>query len=134
MKNTIIIIIILIIIIGGSIFLQNSLNSIGEDLSKDLEELKNDVGYEKQKENNNNTNNKLEGKAEIIYDKWEKESKKWAIFVLHEELDRLETALINIKSTIQTEDFKETVKEINYAIFLVDSIKDKEKIKIKNLL
>ena len=127
MKELAIILIILISIICGAFYTQKYLNNTSTIIVNDLEDLKYNIEQE------NITNQELLNKSDTIYKNWEKINKQWSNIVLHEEIDSIETALIRMKIKIKTEQFKELLEEIETSIFLLDHIKEKEKVSLKNI-
>lgn len=127
MKETIIIIVILIIIISGAICTQRFLNSTADTLVSKLEELKNGIEQSKMSEK------EMKVKSDEIYGEWEKINEKWSVIVLHDEIDLIETSLIRMKSKIKTENFEESMEDLDTSIFLVKHIKEKEKTSLKNI-
>ena len=128
-KETLIIIIIVLIIIIGDIGIQNYITKTSDELALQLEELKQKL---ETLEEGKNTE-ELKELSSKIYEDWEKINKKWSIIVIHSELDTIELALIGVKSTIEANELQDTLQEIEKSIFLVEHIKEKEKLKLKNI-
>ena len=128
-KETLIIIIIVLIIIIGDIGIQNYITKTSDELALQLEELKQKL---ETLEEGKNTE-ELKELSSKIYEDWEEINKKWSIIVIHSELDTIELALIGVKSTIEANELQDTLQEIEKSIFLVEHIKEKEKLKLKNI-
>ena len=128
-ETLIIIIIVLIIIIIGDIGIQNYITKTSDELALQLEELKQKL---ETLEEGKNTE-ELKELSSKIYEDWEEINKKWSIIVIHSELDTIELALIGVKSTIEANELQDTLQEIEKSIFLVEHIKEKEKLKLKNI-
>ena len=128
-KETLIIIIIVLIIIIGDIGIQNYITKTSDELALQLEELKQKL---ETLEDGKNTE-ELKELSSKIYEDWEEINKKWSIIVIHSELDTIELALIGVKSTIEANELQDTLQEIEKSIFLVEHIKEKEKLKLKNI-
>ena len=128
-KETLIIITIVFIIIIGNIGIQNYISKTSDELVFQLEDLKDKL------ENIDKTDNieELEGLSVKIYENWEEVNKKWSILVVHSELDLIELALIGVKSTIEANELQDTLQEIEKSIFLVEHIKEKENLRLKNI-
>lgn len=128
-KETLIIVTIVFIIIIGNIGIQNYISKTSDELVFQLEDLKDKL------ENIDETNNMEELKefSVKIYENWEEVNKKWSILVIHSELDLIELALIGVKSTIEANELQDTLQEIEKSIFLVEHIKEKENLKLKNI-
>ena len=129
MKESIIIIVILIIIITGTIFIKKYLDKSGNSIVSELEGLK-----EKVKSNLENENrDEIIQEANRIYEKWQKVEDKWAIIVLHSELDSIETAFIRMKTNLEKGELAASIEGLETAVFLVNHISDTEKFSIKNI-
>ncbi|MDO5555924.1 MAG: DUF4363 family protein [Clostridia bacterium] len=127
MKELIIMIIILLIIFSCAIVTQRFLNNTSDTLSSKLEELKTGIGE------GNMSEEQMKQKSEEIYEEWEDINEKWSVIVLHDEIDLIETSLIRMKSKIETDNFEESMEDLDTSIFLVKHIKEKEKTSLKNI-
>ena len=127
MKEIIMIIIILFIIFSGAFLTQKYLNNTSDELVGKLEDLKMDVKNKVIEEIF------LKEKSDKIYEKWKEIDSKWSIIVLHEEIDLIDTALIRMKSKIETGKIEESIEDIETSIFLLNHIKEKEKTSLKNI-
>lgn len=129
MKEFVIIFIILIIIIGGSLYTDNYLKNSSEELANQLKSLRQKI------QENQDSNNVEELKKEVnnVYNKWEKTEEKWALIVLHSELDLIETSFVRLKAQIEEEALDKSIEEIDAGIFLVNHISEKEKFSLKNV-
>lgn len=125
MKEFIIIFVILIIIIGGAIYTNNYLYNSSQKLVGMLENLKQQV-------EENNTEN-LKQEVDKVYSEWQETEEKWAIIVLHSELDLIETSFVRMKAQIETEELTKSIEEIDASIFLLNHICEKEKFHLKNV-
>ena len=127
MKEALIVITIIIIIIGADLILNNYLKQSSKGLLNSLEELKGKINK------NEEGIKELEVRADKIYHNWNKVEEKWAMLVLHSELDQIETALIKTKSRIKEYNLKDCLEEIETSIFLINHISEKEKFCLKNV-
>lgn len=125
MKETIIIIVILILIFTGAWSTQKYLADTSTILVSKLENLKQNLGEGKQETLNIQTDE--------IYAEWKNVNDKWAVIVLHDELDLIETSLISMKSKIKVGNLDESLEDINTSIFLLNNIIEKEKTCLKNI-
>lgn len=127
MREYIIIVIILILIIGGDIFINKYLENSSQNLIKELQNLQSKI------DDKTYSNEELIKEANDIYDKWHKTDKKWAIIVLHSELDLIETSLIKMKTEIKEENLDIAQEELETSVFLINHISEKEKFCLKNV-
>lgn len=128
MKEIMIIVISLLLVIMGSNISQAYLAQTGDELIKDIEELK--VEIEKAQNTNENSSKEL---ADTIYEKWQKIEKGWSIIIIHDELDKIELSLIAMKTCIEEQEYSKSIEEVEKASFLLEHIQDKEKLDFKNI-
>lgn len=127
MREITIIFIIIVIIIFGSICIGKYLDKTTNEIARRLEELKDNIKYA------NTSQEELNKKAKEIYQIWGKITNNWSNIILHEEIDAIEISLIRLKAKIETGKIEESMEDIETSIFLVNHIKEKEKISLKNI-
>ena len=95
MKQTIIMIICVIILIGGGIAEIKYLDKTSVFLSSDMDYIKNAI---------ENDNYELANKQmEKSFKTWTDTKKVWNVFIIHEEVDDIEEALIELKEYLKFE-------------------------------
>jgi len=93
MKQTIIMIICVIILIGGGIAEIKYLDKTSVFLSSDMDYIKNAI---------ENDNYELANKQmEKSFKTWTDTKKVWNVFIIHEEVDDIEEALIELKEYLK---------------------------------
>lgn len=122
MRDSLIILLIIIIVIIGNVISQNILEKDSENLINELEVLQQQLETEEAKHI-----------VEDIYKLWEETEERWSIIVLHQELDSIKTAILGVKSGIESNDLDYSYQQIQNSIFLVGHIKEKEALKWKNI-
>lgn len=127
LKETIICIIIVIAIIFGNDTTQNYTKESVSELSNGLMQLREDAKKE------NLEDEKIKNQAEDIYKRWEKRHEKLAYFIEHDELEKVETELIVIKSDIETQDYEELISAIDKSVFILKHIEDKYAFNLENV-
>ena len=127
MKQIIIMIIILIIIFSASLYIQNFLKDTSMPLVSKLEDIKNEV------QNGNIEDKEVKEKSEEVYKEWEDISEKWAIVVLHDEMDLIEMSLIKMQANVEMGNAVDSIQELETSIFLLEHIEEKEKTSLKNI-
>ena len=126
-KETIIVIItIVLIFIGNFIIEKYSSWAIGTT-TDELEELKNLISKEKVE--------KMEAKEKVdsIHEKWDEKYRTMAFFVEHNELEKVETELTGLRSSIEEEEYSVALNELDRAEYLLKHIEEKNKLSWKNL-
>lgn len=104
------IIIVTTITIGNNITQNYSVESI-ETLTSKLGELKVEMNEKKK----NIDNEKIQEKANNIFNEWTQRYDKLAYYIEHDELEKVETNLTSLKSCIETNSFSEAVDELDKA-------------------
>ena len=126
-KELAICIIIIILILGGNAFMQGYTTETVEELSQDLAQLKAFV-IQQGVENQDN-----QEQAEQIYKKWKEKYTKLAYFVEHNELEKIELELIEVKSYIETQQYEDLISRLDNSVFLLKHIEDKYDFNLKNI-
>lgn len=127
-KEIIIIVIILIFIIIfhaiTQVYTQNFFESISEDLNKIEEKIF----------SGNTNEDELESDIDNITNRWKEKYDYFACFIEHDELEKVQTQLISIKSNIKTEDYGKTIDETERCKFILKHIEEKDSLKVVNIL
>lgn len=129
MKEILIIVISILLVVVGSNISQGYLNRTGDELIEDIDILREEI-----KKAQNSEKNDSEELAKDLYSKWEKVEKNWSIIVMHNELDLIELALVSMKTCIEENEYNEAIKELEKSNYLIEHIKDNEKLELKNIL
>lgn len=125
MKQLISIVILIIIIVGlNTITLLNTKKSI-EVLNKDLYNLEENIDKENIDEINKNISN--------IENNWNKYKETLAFYIEHDELEKVETEIVAFKTNIETGEYETAREEISKAKFILEHIKEKNELKLKNI-
>lgn len=122
------IIIVVLIFLGNSItenYTQESidettrnLTTLREEIIKSQDEVKVDIAKEK-------INN--------IYGQWNLRYEKLAYYIEHDELEKVKTELTGLKGYIEEEEYSEAVPELDKSIYILEHIKDKTALNLKNI-
>ena len=99
--------------------LVDKLGTLGEKIKADTDNIKDN------KEISNLLNN--------VENEWENSKKIWSIFVMHNELDQIEIAFTNIKTSIDIDYRQYAAVETEKAKFLLEHIAERDSFKLKNL-
>lgn len=76
---------------------------------------------------------KVETEIKDILNKWEEDKELLSIYIEHDELEKIETCLREINSNIETEEYNIAIQSLDTCVFLMNHIKDKYKLSIKNI-
>ncbi len=138
-KEIIICICIIIFVILIDFFTQNyskkTIDKITDDLSFLKEELISIINQEKfkQENNNNKKDDNIKQITDDITNEFDNKYEILAYYIEHDELEKVKTELVNIQANIETEEYNEANADINRSIFLLDHIKQKMSLQIKNI-
>ncbi len=124
-KEIIIVIVIIILIIIGHIFTQSYTSNFYNDICNGLDEIKDNI--------NNKEYSNLSSEIDDIQKKWNKKFNVLAIFVEHDELEKIKTHLTAIKADIDTNEYNKCIEEIEICKFVLEHTGDKDALKIVNI-
>ena len=124
-KEIIITCIVVIAVVVGNIVTQNYTNQCSAILTEELLELKDTIKTGEKQEK--------EEKIKEIYEKWNGMQEKLAFYIEHNELEKVETQVSVLKGNIEAGLDKESFPEIERCNFIIEHIKDKNIIEIKNI-
>lgn len=118
---------IVIAIILGNILTQGYTKEVVLYMDEELENLKEDLLQEEV------DTQKVAGEITNIREEWEKRYQKLAYFIEHDELEKVETELTSLQANIETKEYKQGIPDLQKCIFILDHIKDKSSLQIKNI-
>lgn len=130
-KETIIIIIIIILIITTDYFTQKYTKESVLKISQQLESIKEIA--EDFEDTNDGNQNELYDKLDELQDNWKTTNKKLSFYIEHEELEKVNSSIIKIRSYFFVDEVGEAIPELENCKFILEHIKDKEAIRIINL-
>ena len=125
-KEIIVCIIILIFIIIGDIITQKYSKNFADEITKELQELETMI-------ESNSEISTLTEKIDNIENKWNENYNKWAYFIEHEELEKVKTGIVSIKSYTKSEELGEAMNEVDKTIYILEHIVEKYKVNLKNI-
>lgn len=115
---------IILIVIGDFITQNYTKNSI-EDLTNELDILKQNLIHKENKQ--------AKERIEQISKKWEEKHSKLAYYIEHDELEKVETYFTSCKSLTQTENNDLAISELEKTTFVLDHITDKYSFNLENI-
>ena len=125
LKETIICIVIIIGILGLEFYTQN----FTAKTVKEITELFSSIEEKISKGNIEQINNEIED----ISSKWEEKQKKLAYYIEHDELEKVHTAIVVMKSYVEAEDFSSAMAELEEGKFVIEHIQEKNSLNLKNI-
>jgi len=127
LKETIICIVIIVTIILGNNLTQNYTKQSVSKISEELMSLR-ETAIKKEI-----NNQEAKDKIEKAYKQWNERHDKLAYFIEHDELEKIETELTEIRSHIETEEYEELVSELDKSMFLLKHVEDKYAFNLQNI-
>ena len=126
-KEAIICLITVVLIFIGHLILQNySKYAIGQT-TDELDKLKRVI------EKDNVDYNEAKNKIDDIHKNWDKKYNTMAFYIEHNELEKVETELTGLRSSIETEEYSEAQNELARAVYILEHIEEKNKLSWKNI-
>ena len=126
-KELIISIIIVIIIITLDIGTQKYADNAVQETINSLYSIK-----DKTKEVNRNDDEILKQTSDL-YSNWLNQHKKLAIFIEHDELEKVETDFVTCKSYMESKQYDMANAELEKTIFVLEHISDKYSFNFENI-
>ena len=126
-KELIISIIIVILIIGLDIGTQKYANNAVQETINSLYNIK-----DKTKEVNRNDDEILTQTSDL-YSSWLNQHRRLAIFIEHDELEKVETDFVTCKSYMESKQYDMANAELEKTIFVLEHISDKYSFNFENI-
>lgn len=130
-KELIIVIIIVIAIIIIDTITQNYTRDSFEKINNELEKIKEIIN--KIDDQEKKSQQELQEKIKTMEEDWKIINRKTAFYIEHEELEKVNASMIKFKSYIQLEEYTEAIPELENCKYILDHIREKEKMQIINL-
>lgn len=126
-KEIIICSIVIIIVVGLNILTENYTKESVALMTGNLENLKENMILEEQNEEDINK------QIDDIVNNWNDRHKKLAYYIEHDELEKVKTELVSLKGSIEVNQYEQGIPNLNNCIFILEHIKEKTALQIKNI-
>lgn len=126
-KEIIITIIIIVAIFVFYLITQKYTETSVETASTMLIEIKEDTLAE------NPNSEGLIKKTQNLDNEWNKKSKLLSFYIEHDELEKVDSQIKRIQSNFKTTSYEDALPEIEQGIYLLQHIKDKRELNLKNI-
>ena len=126
-KELIISIIVILIVIISNLVTQNYAQEAVKTMDEKLDIL------EKSLEKGIDANEEIQESLDDVMQNWREKYEKLAFFIEHDELEKVETELTELQAYIKTEEYKEAINPIETSIFILNHIKEKFRLNMKNI-
>ena len=125
LKETVICIVIIMGILGLEYYTQGFTEKTVNEVTEIFDKIEENI-FKRDIEQTNNEIKKIETK-------WEEQQKKLAYYIEHDELEKVHTAIVTMKSYIQTEDFSSAMAELAEGRFVIEHIQEKNSFNLQNI-
>ena len=126
-KEIIICIVVIVFVVTLNIYTESYTKDSIIEISNKLEILKQAMNEKSQNKED------LENQINSILDEWNSRYQKLAYYIEHDELEKVKTELISLKSNIDVEEYKQGMPDLDKCVFILDHIKEKSSLQIKNI-
>ena len=125
LKEAIICIVIIIGIFGLEFYTQNFTSKSVKEITEIFDKIEERISKNEVEEAKNEIKN--------ISSKWEEKQKKLAYYIEHDELEKVHTAIVKLKSYVETENFSEAIAELYEGKFIIEHIQEKNSFNLQNI-
>ncbi|MCI9016103.1 MAG: DUF4363 family protein [Clostridia bacterium] len=126
-KQVITIVIISILIFSLNKITQDYTDKTVETIREDLESIRQDIMT------GNFNNEDLKQNINKTYEKWEELDDKLAFYIEHNEIEKIKSSLISVRSYIEVQEYSQAIENIDKSIYVLEYIDEKEKISLDNI-
>ena len=124
-KETIICIVIIISIFALDLFTQNFTKNTVREVTEIFSNLKSEILK--------NDKTQIDNGVKRLDEKWGNAHDKLAYYIEHDELEKVDTAIIEMKAYIETDDYSSAVAELDEGKFVLEHIQEKNAFNLKNV-
>ena len=124
-KETVICIIIIILIFSFDMFTQWYTKTSTIEMTAMLTSLKGEILKQ--------DTTQIENKIKEIDEKWTKKHDRLAYYIEHDELEKVDTAIVSMKSYVETDDYSSAVAELDVGKFVLEHIQKKNAFNLENV-
>ena len=124
-KETVICIIIIVAIFSLDIFTQNYTKNATVEITEIFTSLKGEILKEDKSQ--------IKDKIKNLDERWSQKHDKLAYYIEHDELEKVDTAIVAMKSYVETEDYPSAVAELDTGKFVLEHIQKKNAFNLENI-
>ena len=125
MKETIICVIIVVLIFSLDIFTQGYTQRATSEITQIFKELKEEMLIENKEQ--------IDNKVKILDEKWGQKHDALAYYIEHDEIEKVDTAIVSLKSYVETKDYSSAVAELDEGKFVLEHIQKKNAFNLENV-
>lgn len=124
-KEVVICIVVIILIVSLDIFTQKYTRSTTADITQIFADLKSDMLKEDK--------DKINEKVKILDKKWGQKHDRLAYYIEHDELEKVDTAIVSLKSYVETDDYSSAIAKLDEGKFILEHIQKKYAFNLENI-
>ena len=124
-RENIIFIVIIVVIFSLDIFTQKYTKKTTAEITEMFSELK-ELALKEEKE-------QMDNKIVELNNKWNGKHDKLAYYIEHDELEKVDTAIVSAQSYIETEDYSSAAAELDVGKFVLEHIQRKYAFNLVNV-
>lgn len=124
-KETAICIIMVVAIVSLDIFTQGYTQRTTSEITQIFTDLKGEILKEDKTQ--------IENKVKSLDEKWGQKHDMLAYYIEHDELEKVDTAIVSMKSYVETEDYSSAVAELDEGKFVLEHIQKKYAFNLENI-
>ena len=128
-KELIISIIIVVLIFVGNSVTENYTKESIDETKQSLSILRDEIIKNEDEINLNIAKEKIDE----IHEQWDSRYEKLAYYIEHDELEKVKTELTGLRGYIEKEEYSEAVPELDKSVYILEHIKDKTALNLKNI-
>lgn len=129
-KEMIIVVIIIIVVLAVNITTDKYTNNCVSAINLKLEEICDMASASLEEERENN---QMIEKMDALREEWSNFSKKLAFYIEHDEIEKVDTSIVEINEYIKLGLYDEAIPEIRKCSFILEHIKNKGELQVINL-
>ena len=124
-KEVVICIVVIVVIVSLDIFTQKYTRNTTSDITQIFADLKGDMLKEDK--------DKIDEKVKILDEKWRQKHDRLAYYIDHDELEKVDTAIVSLKSYVETDDYSSAIAELDEGKFILEHIQKKYAFNLENI-
>lgn len=124
-KEVIICIVVIVVIVSLDVFTQKYTRSTTSEITQIFSDLKVDMLKEDK--------GKIEEKVKILDEKWGQKHDRLAYYIEHDELEKVDTSIVTLKSYVETDDYSSAIAELDEGKFILEHIQKKYAFNLENI-
>lgn len=128
-KELVISIIIVVVIFIGNAFTENYTKRSVDETIDSLSSLRTEIEKNSDEIDNGVSNKRIND----IQREWNVKYEKLAYYIEHDELEKFKTEIVGLKGYIEKEEYSEALPSVDRSIFILQHIKEKTQLNLKNI-